>query len=172
MYGSRAIIPLLTDPTYGLPFAVGVVATMAVAWWAFGRRATPPPLVPYASRRPWMHRPDTAAYQGLERGHFTPAVELLGRRLAEVLYNRYELRLDDRRALLTDARIPPLPGVVDLSALVDDLFQAFRSAQRAEMPNVGNSWAWYRRYRQSVAARDFVRITTEMAGAIPVLEAG
>jgi hypothetical protein len=170
MFGSSVTLPVLTDPTYGLPLVVAIVGAGVVSWWALRRRFLPPPLTPYAARRAWMQRPDTATYQGGLQGLYRPAVELLGRRLAEVLFARFQLQLDDRHALRTDLRIPDLPTPGGLNGLVDDLFRAFRSAEVAESPNVGNSWGWLRRYRRSIAARDFERITGELAAALPVLE--
>jgi hypothetical protein len=164
-------IPVLSDPTYGLPLVVSVAAASVVTWWALRRRFLPPELTPYPTRRAWMDRPDTVAFLAGERGEYLPAVELLGRRLGQVVFERYHLRLDDRRGLYRAEGVPDLPEVGTLGRLVDDLVRAFRSADRAESHNLGNGWHWLRRHRRAVAARDFERVTAEVVAALPLLEA-
>jgi hypothetical protein len=171
MRGTSVAIPVLTDPTYGLPLVVAGAAAMAVTAWVLQRRFLPPPLTPYATRRAWMQRPDTAAYVGASQGRYLPTVELLGRRLAQVLYDRYQLRIDDPRGLRRHPELPSLPTVGTVSALVDELFRAFRAADLAEGLNLGNSWAWLRHHRQLQAARAVARVAADVQAALPLLEA-
>jgi|SRR5580658_5353584 hypothetical protein len=167
-----ALIAFLSDPTYGIPLLIAAVLTLAVSWWSLSRTATPPPLLPGVAPEFWRIQMDSRAYYTLERGEYLVAVDALGRRLGGVVDQKFHIKIGHRADLDAPSVDRVLPSPLTLRSLVSDLSRAYYSAYWAEEPGwLSGRWPWLHRRVQRRAARDFRRVTDEIARALPALEA-
>ncbi len=163
---------LLAELSYAVPLVIVAVATVAVAWWTQSRTRS----LPRASASPrWatgLEPPEAGAYDALAQGRYIPTLNLLGRRLAIVLKERFDLDIGHRRALDVGELTVPLPESLTIPRLVDDLLAAYRAAARAETPTWTNlQIPWLRHRREERARQEFSAIVEELALAFPILEA-
>ncbi|MGA8543324.1 MAG: hypothetical protein WB947_07315 [Thermoplasmata archaeon] len=166
-----SVLALLTDPSYGIPLVVAVGLTGAMAWWSQLRTANPPKMAPSLPPELWRIQIDSRAFFTLQEGKYLVAVDGLGRRLGTVVNNRFHVQIGQKRDLDAPAVDHALPAPLTLRGLVADLSRAYYSAFWAEQPGwLAGRWAWLRRRNQRRAARDFRRITAELAQALPALE--
>jgi len=166
-----ALVAFLSDPTYGIPLLIAALLTLALAWWALSRTDVPPPLLPGVAPEFWRIQIDSRAYYTLDRGEYLVAVDALGRRLGAVVDEKFHLKIGrkaDRDAPYVDAA---LPSPLTLRDLIGDLSRAYYSAYWAEQPGwLAARWPWLHRRAQRRAAREFRRVTDEIARALPALE--
>jgi len=161
----------LVELSYTVPLVVIGALAVLLAWWTRRRSAPLPAMVPTP---PWgdaIGPPDRIAYASLVEGRFLPSVDLLGRRLARIVEERYHVPIDAHTNLYPEAiRLPP---PLTLGGLLDHLLRAYRAAVRAEAPTWGNQWLpWLHRFRQRRAESEFTAVVREVAIAFPALEAG
>jgi hypothetical protein len=167
-----AVAAVLSDPSYGIPLLVAVAWVVVLGWWARARSSAPPSMVPRGAPEYWRIQPDSRAFFTLERGEYLVAVDALGRRLGSLVNEKYHLLIGQRADLDAPAVDRVLPAPLTLRGLVRDLGRAYTSAFWAEQPGwLAMRWTWLRRRHQRRAARDFRRVTDELAQAIPLLEA-
>ncbi len=167
------LAPLLanffTEPTYDLPLFVATGLLIGLLFWTF--RHVAPATRASATQRWGVIRLETRAYEGLTRGEFLPAIDLLGQRLARALRSRHGIRIDRRREVHERGRDIPLPAPLTVPDVVEGLVRAYRSAYLAELgtPMVVR-WSWWERRLRRRAARDFTRAVAALEVAFPVLE--
>jgi hypothetical protein len=166
-----AVLALLTDPTFGIPLVVAAGLTAGMAWWAAHRTSGAPTTGAGLPPELWRIQMDSRAYYTLQEGQYLVAVDGLGRRLGEVVKERYHIEIGQKQQLDQPGVDRILPAPLTLRSLVHDLSRAYYSAFWAEQPGwLAARWPWLRRRSRRRAARDFRRVTAELAQALPALE--
>jgi hypothetical protein len=160
----------LVELSYTAPLCLVAGVAVVLAWWTRSRSAPLPPMVPNPPRGYAVGPPDRIAYASLVEGRFLPSVDLLGRRLARVVEERYHVQIDQRAGHYPDSI--QLPEPLTITGLLDHLLSAYRAAERAESPTwINLGWPWLRRFRQRRAASEFTAVLREAQIAFPALEA-
>lgn len=162
---------LVSELSYAVPLVLVAATMVGVAYWTHARTRT----LPKASATPrpssGLEPPEAGAYLALTQGRYVPALNLLGRRLAIDLKEKFGLDIGERRGLDVGELTVPLPESLTIPQLVDDLLVAWRAAARAETPTWTNQQLpWILHRRQARAQEEFAAIVAELALAFPILE--
>ncbi len=166
-----ALLGVFTDPTYGIPLAVAIALTIAVAWWSHLRTSALPGMTPGTAPEVWRLQLDALVYSNLSQGRYSAAVDGLGRCLAVAIRDRFHVQINRANDVDSPEINRALPRQLPLQVLIRDLNRAYTSATWAEQPGwLALQWGWLNRRQQRRAARDFAVLTKGVTTALRTLE--
>lgn len=164
------IISLLTDPVFGLPLTLWVVA--GIAWLIWGNGVHPPALLPYRANRVRSTDPVSAMYWALKEQRYSEAIIFAYQRLSTSFFRRYGVTITEIPWRPSKRRQLGLQEPRPYHQIVRKMVRALDVANTLEKAPTIASWAALRRpARQVKLDQRMAEVFADLDWMLPMLEA-